>query len=310
MKLTNKAMIYFTAMAAAASFLNTAPVMAAEQTKIENRGPEMAETRPQLGLAGYEINDTGVMVKSGLVEVQGDVYCLDAFGQKVKGLTEVDGTEYYFTQEGYMKKGWVHNDGKWYFLNRETGERETGVIEDEGNTYVLNEDGSFVTGWNEGESGWNYYDEEGVMVQDESMAISGVNYDFDAQGNWIQPANVETPAQAEEAQAAPVGDDSRYQMIANAAIAQIGVTQDCTMLVTNSLRAVGINFHGAPYKYLSLGPTTNNPVPGDIIVYQGHVAIYIGNGRAIHGGWNGHTTVEWSVNCSTPFVAYVHPILP
>ena len=52
-----------------------------------------------------------------------------------------------------------------------------------------------------------------------------------------------------------------YQRIADAALAQIGVYQDCTMLVTNSLAAVGINFHGAPAAYLSLGPLTNNPVP-------------------------------------------------
>ena len=33
-----------------------------------------------------------------------------------------------------------------------------------------------------------------------------------------------------------------YQRIADAALAQVGVNQDCTMLVTNSLAAVGINF--------------------------------------------------------------------
>ncbi len=76
-----------------------------------------------------------------------------------------------------------------------------------------------------------------------------------------------------------------YQRIADAALAQVGVYQDCTMLVTNSLAAVGINFHGAPAAYLNLGPLTNNPVPGDICVYQGHVALYIGNGQAVHGGW-------------------------
>ncbi len=97
-----------------------------------------------------------------------------------------------------------------------------------------------------------------------------------------------------------------YQKIANAAIAQIGVNQDCTMLVTNSLAAVGINFHGWPTDYLSLGDLTNDPVPGDICVYQGHVAIYIGNGRAIHGGWLGYTTVESSVSCSNAFIGYVH----
>lgn len=97
-----------------------------------------------------------------------------------------------------------------------------------------------------------------------------------------------------------------YQKIADAALAQVGVYQDCTMLVTNALAAVGINFHGSPTAYLSLGQLTNNPVPGDICVYQGHVALYIGNGQAVHGGWLGNQTVVSTVECTNPFIGYVH----
>ncbi|OAX67829.1 hypothetical protein A5N15_00195 [Rothia kristinae] len=87
-----------------------------------------------------------------------------------------------------------------------------------------------------------------------------------------------------------------------AARAQLGRHQDCTALVTNSLRAAGINFHGWPKDYLSLGHTVSasEAKPGDIIYYASngfggsHVAIYLGNGRAIHGGWEGGTTAEFS----------------
>ena len=51
---------------------------------------------------------------------------------------------------------------------------------------------------------------------------------------------------------------------------------------------------------------TNNPVPGDICVYQGHVALYIGNGQAVHGGWFGCQTTIYSVECNQPFIGYVH----
>lgn len=97
-----------------------------------------------------------------------------------------------------------------------------------------------------------------------------------------------------------------YQKIADAALAQVGVYQDCTMLVTNALAAIGINFHGAPAAYLSLGQLTDTPVPGDICVYQGHVALYIGNGQAVHGGWLGNQTVVSTVECTNPFIGYVH----
>lgn len=101
-------------------------------------------------------------------------------------------------------------------------------------------------------------------------------------------------------------EENFYDKIASAALDQLGVYQDCTMLVTNSLKAVGINFHGSPAAYLSLGTVTDNPVPGDIIVYSGHVAIYIGNGQAVHGGWLGNQTVISTVECDRPFIAYVH----
>lgn len=89
-----------------------------------------------------------------------------------------------------------------------------------------------------------------------------------------------------------------------AAYAQIGVQQDCTMLVTNSLAAVGIHFHDWPAGYLSLGRTVSaaEAQPGDVVYYAdggagvAHVAIYAGNGMAVHGGYNGNQTVLFSVN--------------
>jgi cell wall-associated NlpC family hydrolase len=92
--------------------------------------------------------------------------------------------------------------------------------------------------------------------------------------------------------------------IAAAAYAQLGVSQDCTALATNALAAVGINYHGWPAGYLSLGRTVSaaEARPGDLAYYQhggmgmAHIAVYVGNGQAVHGGWNGGTTALFSVN--------------
>lgn len=93
-------------------------------------------------------------------------------------------------------------------------------------------------------------------------------------------------------------------IIAYAALGQLGVYQDCTMLVTNSLKAVGINFHDWPIGYMSLGTVVSaaDALPGDLVYYAdggmglAHIAVYIGDGVAVHGGWNGNQTITYSIN--------------
>ncbi|OFI39195.1 hypothetical protein BIU82_15115 [Arthrobacter sp. SW1] len=113
--------------------------------------------------------------------------------------------------------------------------------------------------------------------------------------------SVTTPAAAPAPKKVASGQGAA---IAAAAYAQLGVAQDCTALASNSLAAVGINFHGWPADYLSLGRTVSaaEAQPGDLIYYadggmgMAHIAVYVGNGQAVHGGWNGGTTVVYSAN--------------
>lgn len=125
------------------------------------------------------------------------------------------------------------------------------------------------------------------------------------------PTPVKAPAPVVAAPApkpapAPVAPSSsgKGAAIAAAAMGQIGVAQDCTRLATNSLAAVGIHYHGWPAGYLSLGRTVSaaEARPGDLAYYANggmglaHIAVYVGNGQAVHGGWNGGTTALFSVN--------------
>ena len=126
-----------------------------------------------------------------------------------------------------------------------------------------------------------------------------------------KPAPVATPAPAAKPAATPapaattqVASSNKGAAIYQAAMAQLGRIQDCTMLVTNSLKAVGINFHDWPAGYMSLGTVVpaSQAQPGDLVYYANgglgfaHIAVYAGNGQAIHGGWNGNQTVVNSVN--------------
>ncbi|MHA7305267.1 NlpC/P60 family protein [Arthrobacter sp. TMN-49] len=117
-------------------------------------------------------------------------------------------------------------------------------------------------------------------------------------------------------EAKPVTKSGIGATIASAALAQIGVAQDCTKLATNSLAAAGINHHGWPDSYLSLGRTVSaaEAQPGDLIYYadggmgMAHIAVYIGDGKAVHGGWGGGTTAIFSANVGSGpvFIAMGH----
>ncbi|PRI10292.1 NlpC/P60 family protein [Leucobacter massiliensis] len=88
------------------------------------------------------------------------------------------------------------------------------------------------------------------------------------------------------------------QGIVNAALAQLGQFQDCTALVERSLRAIGIpagDLGTQVGEYTGLGGslvTSGDYAPGDVLIWSGrHVAVYIGNGQAVHGGFGGNQTV-------------------
>lgn len=82
----------------------------------------------------------------------------------------------------------------------------------------------------------------------------------------------------------------------------IGSAMDCTALVSAALAARGISFHGWPEQYANVPGgyvvTDGSLQPGDILIYKytngtnggahyDHVGLYVGGGKAIHGGWTG-----------------------
>ena len=114
-------------------------------------------------------------------------------------------------------------------------------------------------------------------------------------------AKTQAPAAAATTQ---VASSNKGAAIYQAALAQLGTFQDCTMLVTNALKAVGINFHDWPAGYMSLGTVVpaSQAQPGDLVYYANggtglaHIAVYAGNGQAVHGGWLGNQTALNTAN--------------
>ncbi|WP_314160360.1 LysM peptidoglycan-binding domain-containing protein [uncultured Gemella sp.] len=114
-------------------------------------------------------------------------------------------------------------------------------------------------------------------------------------------AKTQAPAAAATTQ---VASSNKGAAIYQAALAQLGTFQDCTLLVTNALKAVGINFHDWPAGYMSLGTVVpaSQAQPGDLVYYANggtglaHIGVYAGNGQAVHGGWLGNQTVLNTAN--------------
>lgn len=106
-------------------------------------------------------------------------------------------------------------------------------------------------------------------------------------------------ALAPAAAAPPPALSSRGGRIADAARGQVGVWQDCVAAASKALAAAGISWYDWPIGAFNLGTQVGyaQAIPGDVIYYRdggagvAHVAIYIGNGQAVHGGFNGNQTV-------------------
>ena len=89
--------------------------------------------------------------------------------------------------------------------------------------------------------------------------------------------------------------------------ALINYKQNCHQLVVRSYtNGGGIELYDG-YNGYYIDPSTgarrtgtkvSTPLPGDVVVYSGHVAIYIADGYVVHGGWYGsggsHNTILWT----------------
>jgi cell wall-associated NlpC family hydrolase len=79
-------------------------------------------------------------------------------------------------------------------------------------------------------------------------------------------------------------------------------------MVSDALTTVGVSWYDWPVGAYRLGPVVplSEAQPGDLLYYVNgagtsvaglaHIAVYIGNGKAVHGGFNVNQTVVWSVN--------------
>ena len=113
----------------------------------------------------------------------------------------------------------------------------------------------------------------------------------------VTPAPEQTVTPAPEQTASSLGD-----RISSSAQELVGVTDGlwCTQVVQQALANAGVSdaYQLWPDQYQGVyGYYTDSPLAGDLIYYNNggrgvdHIAIYIGNGQAVHGNYNGKTVI-------------------
>lgn len=115
-------------------------------------------------------------------------------------------------------------------------------------------------------------------------------------------AAIEAARIAEQNAIAEAASVALGESLLNAAMSRVGTFEDCTALVENSLRYLGYGVGDlGPMQFYGYGVVVDpsSVRAGDIMMRPGHVAIYAGNGMAVHGGFgwdNGVTYTDWDSN--------------
>ena len=112
---------------------------------------------------------------------------------------------------------------------------------------------------------------------------------------------------------APEGVSGGNETVVQAALAQLGVNQDCFSLMRSATAAAGYNINSYAAVFALRQVPMSEAKPGDILYYSNggrglqHVAIYLGDGNAVHGGWYGSDTVVASAYVGSGPIAYALP---
>lgn len=254
---------------------------------------------------------------TGWQTVDGARRHFDERGRVSHGVDDVDGTLYDFDSNGVPQTGWQNLSRHWYFFDSSTGAlRKDGWLDYAGSTYYLDTDsGAMVTGWRKVDGVWRWFDGSGAcdkvgyQVRWGSLRVSNrtVVLPSYTRGSWwsyVKPNRISasaTRSQIIEAFIASAYDYWGSRWVDNHA-SYPGDEIDCSGLVMEALYSCGMSLDGIggrdfnPYsKYYwnhhfantwrqrqVFQPIGVNDVErGDIIYYNGHVAIYLGGGLII-----------------------------
>ena len=237
-------------------------------------------------------------LSTGLSYIDGTYYSLSSSGAPESGWKDYAGYRYYFNSDGSMyKNGWLELDGKTYYLDKTSGAMATGDKWIDGVLRPFASNGVCLkTGY---QVSW-----KGLHLAAENVSLP--SYANGSSWSYVHPCTISAGATREQCIEAFIAVAYEYMNAGTPWVdnncGRPGTTVDCSGLVMEGLYAAGMDLTGVaggdfnPYsKYYwnhSFANTwrenqTFQPVSrselerGDLVYWNGHVAIYLGNGQII-----------------------------
>lgn len=249
----------------------------------------------------------GGFLKNGWRKYHGKKYYFDSRGYAVKGMQTIKNKRYIFDSAGVLQKGWVKYNSRWYYASPRSGRLRSGWQTVEGKRYYLSPSDKYMLTGFQTIGGKNYYFNASGVLQTTRQVINGREYLFNADGTvYPAPVPVAPAAPAASASSAAASTSSpaasassaaaKGQQVANFALKYVGnpyrwggssLTRgaDCSGFVMAVYNNFGIqlpHYDASIRKRGTQVASLSQALPGDVICYRGHVAIYLGNNRIVH----------------------------
>ena len=208
----------------------------------------------------------------------------------------------YVNEDKTVAKGWQEIEGKSYYFS-EDGTVNSSKTEEATTASVS----SNITG--EVKETVATASQEAVKEETEEKAAEVVETVAETPAETPAPEQTVTPAPEQttpapevQAPAETPATSTLGQRISAEAQKLVGVTDGlwCTQVVQQALANAGVSdaYQLWPDQYAGqYGYYTNDPQEGDLLYYNNggrgvdHIAIYIGNGQAVHGNYEGKTVI-------------------
>ena len=259
----------------------------------------------------YYFSDSGIMA-TGWLKYEGEWYYLKSWGGMVKGWFQLENKWYYFYDSGIMAVGWVQLEDKWYYFYA-SGAMATGWVHLGVNDYYFYSSGVMAIGWEHIGANYYYFETTGVMAANQWKKIGDAWYYFYSTG-VMATGWVDVGGKTYYCKSTGVRVSGTYQVegipyyfssdgvldmgqsVVNYAMQFIGnpyvwggesLTNgcDCSGFTMKVFEKFGIKIPRTSGEQRSSGTAVGSlsaARPGDLLCYDGHVGIYIGNGEMVN----------------------------